>query len=334
MDYKISVLIPMYNAEKYIARCLGSLFINTIIQDCEVIIVDDCSSDNSMSIINTLLLQYPKIQHNVFLLSHEVNKGSAGARNTLLQHAHGKYILFVDSDDWVESNYLDELYKKAEICNADITGCDLYSEYPRKSIIKEQKIDSNQNECINSMLITKTNGWLWLKLIRRDLIEKNKIDFVNDINILEDLIFSIKCFYYANKTAYVNKPLYHYNHNDTSYMGSLTTDIKASNIIQAVSYIEDFLKRNNEINLYESVVYLKLHLKKRFLFRGTISVQKKYIKQWPEILPYVSKMDEGIFYKMMMKYAFKNSFLVEIILCAYSLFKNLLKQKKITLYLN
>ena len=125
---KISIIVPVYNVEKYIARCLRSLFANTIIADCEVIIVDDCSLDNSMKVVADVLDEFPAFAKNVVLCSHDCNRGSAAARNTALLQVYGKYIICVDSDDWMESDYLEKLYAAAEKDNADVAMCDLYKE--------------------------------------------------------------------------------------------------------------------------------------------------------------------------------------------------------------
>ena len=333
MNFKLSVLIPVYNVAPYIEKCLRSVFSNTIIADCEVIIVDDGSTDNSIQLVESLLPQFSELKNNIVSLSHGSNKGSAFARNTLLNHANGKYIIFVDSDDWVEPNYLEELYNVAEKENADITGCDVFSEFPNRTEIKEQKIESTGKDCIRSMFLTKTNGWLPLKFIKKELIEEHSITFVSDINILEDLIFATKCFYYAQKTAYVNKPLYHYNRRSDSYMGSLTTEKKASEIVHAVSVIESFLSNKGENELFESLLFLKIHLKKRILFKGVRSVQKKYIALWREIISVISAFPTSRFHRFVLSLAFHKPKTTEFLLLLYSFLRCLIKREKFSVYL-
>lgn len=278
----ISILIPVYNVELYIEKCLHSLFANTIIDKCEIIIVDDCSPDNSVVIIERLLEENIIMKDRVVLLHHEKNRGLAAARNTAFDRAQGKYFICVDSDDWVEPNYLEELYNKAEEGNCDIVGCDLYSEFPNKTVIKEQPLKDNNLDCIRDMLAAKINGWLWLKMIKRSLVIENDISWVDSINICEDVLFSVKCFYYAKKIGYLNKPLYHYSHNLGSYMNTLTNNKGAYQIVSAISEIEQFLLTKNQESLLDDMKMQKLHFKSRFLFKGDKEVRVKYLSLWPE----------------------------------------------------
>ena len=282
MQPLISILIPVYNVELYIEKCLRSLFANTIIDKCEIIIIDDCSPDLSMKIAERVLEDYEELKDNVFIIHHKENSGVAAARKTAIAKARGEYFIYIDSDDWVEPNYLEELYNKAESEDCDIVGCDLYSEFSNKTIIKEQPLENNNLDCIRDMLSAKTNGWLWIKMIRRNLVIENKISWIDGINICEDVLFSVKCFYYAQKIGYVNKPLYHYNHNLGSYMHTLINDKSANQIVSAISEIEQFLLTKNEANLLDEMKLQKLHLKSRILFKGNKDVRIKYLSLWPE----------------------------------------------------
>lgn len=161
----ISVLIPVYNVEKYIERCLISLFENTIARYCEFIIVDDCSPDNSMNVIQSVLEKYTNIKENTFLHSHDCNRGSAATRNTALLHSHGEYIICVDSDDWVEPDYLERLYVKANETYADIVVCDLYKEfihknkeYIHKTIKIKNQLCEDAEECLKGLLTGQVEG--------------------------------------------------------------------------------------------------------------------------------------------------------------------------------
>ena len=117
LNPKVSVLIPVYNVRDYVERCLRSVFNNTIIQDCEIIIVNDCSTDDSEKIIIDLIQEYSQL--NIQFLKHDCNKGLAATRNTAFLLAKGEYIICVDSDDWIENNYLEELYNKAGLMETE-----------------------------------------------------------------------------------------------------------------------------------------------------------------------------------------------------------------------
>ena len=121
---KISILVPVYKVEKYLERCLDSILAQTF-TDWECILIDDGSPDNSGKICD----EYAKKDERFVVLHHESNKGSAAARNTAFNKASADYFICVDSDDWVEPNYLEELYNKAINTNADVIGCNLVKEF-------------------------------------------------------------------------------------------------------------------------------------------------------------------------------------------------------------
>ena len=124
--YKVSVLIPVYNVEKYIERCLVSVLENTIISDCQIVLINDCSTDNSMMEVNKVLQRYPDLINNVIIDNHDKNQGIACTRNDLLQKAFGEYLIFVDSDDYIEKGYLEKLYTTAKQNDSDIVECDFF----------------------------------------------------------------------------------------------------------------------------------------------------------------------------------------------------------------
>lgn len=127
----VSVVVPVYGVEKYIKRCAESLFSQTIAASCEFIFVDDCSPDNSIGILKSVVQKYPAL--DVKIIVHEKNKGLASARNTGFAQVTGKYFINVDSDDWVEPNYIEVLVSEAERTCADITGCNLIYEFSKRT---------------------------------------------------------------------------------------------------------------------------------------------------------------------------------------------------------
>lgn len=235
----ISVLIPVYNVEKYIERCLVSLFSNAIINECEIVIVDDCSPDSSMEVIRSVLGKFPAMQERVVLRSHDSNRGSAAARNTALLQAHGKYIICVDSDDWVEKDYLEKLYKAAEESDADVAMCDLIKETSGESLIisEEPKYD----DCLSSLLSGSLHGWLHEKLIKHSLFMEHNIRWIEGLNMCEDLLIMAKIFLYAKNVVHVKEPLYHYNCvNQASLSASLNRD-KVNQLEKVVIELENSL---------------------------------------------------------------------------------------------
>lgn len=256
-NFKISVLIPVYNVEKYVGRCLRSLFANTIIADCEVIIVDDCSPDSSMKVVGEVLDEFPVFAKNVVLLFHDCNRGSAVARNTALLQVHGKYIICVDSDDWVELDYLEKLYAAAEKDNADVAMCDLYKETKKCSQLFEE-IPKSQ-DYVMELLVGKLRGWLPVKLIRYSLLREHDIGLVEGINMCEDLLIMTKVFFYAKKVVRVPEPLYHYDCLNENSLTALLSEEKIFQIFRAHSEVKRFLESKGVLEKYvEELDYAEL----------------------------------------------------------------------------
>ena len=256
-NFKISVLIPVYKVEKYVGRCLRSLFANTIIADCEVIIVDDCSPDGSMKVVSDVLEEFPAFAKNVVLRSHDCNRGSAAARNTALLQAHGKYIICVDSDDWVEPDYLEKLYAAAEKDNADVVMCAICKETEKKSQVCAEKPKSENY--VMELLVERLHGWLHEKLIRLSLLREHNIGWVEGLNMCEDFLIMTKVFFFAKKVVHVPEPLYHYNCLNENSLTALLSEEKISQIFRAHSEVKCFLESKGVLEKYaEELDYAEL----------------------------------------------------------------------------
>lgn len=262
---KVSILIPVYKVEQYIEQCLRSLFANTIIHECEVIIVDDCSPDKSMEVVHRVLADFPAMKDKVMLHSHDTNRGSAAARNTGLLQAQGRYIICVDSDDWVEPDYLEQLYNEAEDTGADVVGCNLVREYGNKSVEVKNQLPPEPLECLRGLLEGWIQGWLHVKLIRRSILVEKNINWVEGLDMWEDMLLSAKVFAYARKIASVDKVLYHYRCNPDSIVSNITKE-RLEQIIGNVQEIELFLKERNLLPVFQdSIATLKTRVKASYV---------------------------------------------------------------------
>ncbi len=130
MEYKVSVIVPVYNVEPYIERCLQSLISQTL-QELEIILVDDASSDHSEDIILSYQQQYPE---KIIYLKKE-HSGLSDTRNHGLAHARGEYVAFLDSDDYVETEMYETMYQKARTERKKVVECDFYLAYPKKNVL-------------------------------------------------------------------------------------------------------------------------------------------------------------------------------------------------------
>lgn len=212
---KISIIIAIFNVEKYIERCLHSLF-NQTLNEIEYIFVDDGSTDNSLLILNRVLKNYPVRQGQVKILVHEENSGIAAARTNGILAATGEYIIHCDPDDYVEKNWAELLLNVAIKQDAEIVICPYFIEKGKRSIIKYPEIKKDGIECALNIFNNVTWRPLWNKLIKSSLIKEYKIIPYKNCNVGEDWSFVIRCLNFTNKIYQVDTPLYHYCIRDNS----------------------------------------------------------------------------------------------------------------------
>lgn len=212
MNPKVSIIVPIFNAENTICRMVDSLLLQTI-DRYEIILIDDGSTDSSGSICD----RYAKKQSNVRVV-HKCNEGVSSARQVGINIAYGEYVIHADSDDWVEPNMLEELYCKAIKENADVVICDFFinnaDDKSKKSI---QRPSTCNTEIVLHELFQKLHGSCCNKLVKRSCYHQYKIKFPTGINHCEDLLTWVQLFQHPEvKIVYLPKAYYHYCANATS----------------------------------------------------------------------------------------------------------------------
>lgn len=204
----ISVIVPVYNSEKYLAKCIDSILSQSHSQ-LEVILVDDGSTDRSLDICK----EYERTDKRISLVS-QANMGVSGARNTGLKLAKGQYIGFVDSDDYIDKTMYEELLKK-HLSAYDFASCGWFYEKERGEIEDETRGEDEDLENREDILfcIFKDGGCapnVCNKLLRADVIKENEIFFPLDLRIGEDMVMLVEYLMHCNKGYYSKKALYHY----------------------------------------------------------------------------------------------------------------------------
>lgn len=268
MTKKISVLIPMYNVQNFIERCLTSLFENTIARDCEFIIQNDYSSDNSLSLCRKIISKFPDI--DVKLDSNDKNLGVSITRNILLEKIKADYFTFVDSDDYVEKNFLEAMYNCAVENNAEIVGCYRIEEYNNRFVNNEDEFSDIGGENLNKLLQGKIFSGLPCRLVCTRLVRENQLQFPENRNMCEDGLFLTKLLFFAQKTAVVKEHLYHYVHYNDNSLCSTESKSSWEARIQNVIETEKFLSSVSS-RFHTSIIILKARTK---IF-GIISSQKE-----------------------------------------------------------
>lgn len=251
---KISIGIPVYNAEKYLQTCLISLFEQTY-EDLEYIFVDDSCTDRSVEIINEVLCRYPNRKGQVKIIRHEKNRGSAASRNDCIDNATGEYLGWCDADDWVEPDMYEKLLASAQQEDADICYCNYV--YEKGSSSTERIFDSENNGCdaTKAALLCKNVPLiLWNKISKLSLFKSHDIRCVEGYNVSEDYLVSVALFCVAGKISWVNECLYHYRNNLSSMGG-----VKGAKTIitpmykqcfENVGFALSFVQKHDVSNLY------------------------------------------------------------------------------------
>ena len=232
---RISVLIPAYNVERFLSKCVDSILSQTF-DDFEVILVDDGSSDRTGEICDEYAATDSRIK-----VVHQENQGISATRNCCLQYASSEYIQFIDADDWVDSNMLEVMYEKAVSRNADVVGCDFYEEYENKQHLVNVNYESK--DIFFKAMVQNEWGTVWKLLIRKEIVDAHKIRFPIGINGGEDYFFVVQLLFYAKIACCVNIPLYHYNRLNNNSFISAGTLKKLMDQYEATDLVCSFLKK-------------------------------------------------------------------------------------------
>lgn len=283
---KLTIIIPVYNVEKYIIECLNSIYDKKHLTNFEVICVDDCGKDNSIDVI----CKYVKEKNikNLSVVKHDKNKGLSASRNTGLRYAKGKYICFLDSDDMIDSKNLEELVnyaveKKLDVLEANFTEI---FETEMSISVNSKRIDYNSDILSGDAYFTlmcENNNYVpmvWTRIYSFNYLIENNLKFVLGLKF-EDEEFTPRALISADRVQYVNKFMYVYRRRDNS----ITTNMVKNNdwvnhYMIIINNLLDFNKNNSNIESYNSlnnrISELILSLYKNPL---AYKANKKYFKE-------------------------------------------------------
>lgn len=281
MRYKVSVIVPIYNVEAFIEKCARSLFSQTL-DGIEYIFVDDCSPDRSIQLLKQILNEYPKRIKDTKIINHKQNKGLAAARNTGFSFASGEYIIFCDSDDWVEKNMYELLYNKAKTDNSDIVICDFVYEYSKRSIHSTQYVSCKPDDYIKKLLNGYLHNGVWNKLIKRSLFDNLTFLWTEGINMLEDVSIIPRIAFYCTKIGYIPKSLYHYNQQNINSYTKIWSEKSINNAFAATNIIDSFFKEHSNTYATE-VCNFKLNVKNLLTQHISFNQFRRIKNEYPEV---------------------------------------------------
>lgn len=234
----VSVIVPVYGVEKYIARCARSLFAQSW-PAIEFIFVDDGSPDGSVTVLTEVLSQCEASLRERVHLIRKANEGLPKARESGMKAAHGDYILHVDSDDWLEPVAVEHLARKAEETGADIVVFDFWKEFGhRRKLDREKDSSIADPDLFRKRLYTYASyGYVWNKFYRREICEDL---YYPSYSMHEDIVFNTQALFRARKIVHLKEGLYHYNRTNA---GSVTRVAQKLRRSRSARNMMDFYRR-------------------------------------------------------------------------------------------
>ena len=244
---KVSVIVPVYNAHAYLERCLDSV-VNQTLKDIEIICVDDCSTDDSVKILEKYALK----DYRIKVIKRAENGGESRARNTGLENVTGEYIAFVDNDDTIDLDFYEKLYTKAKETNADI----IKGEVEEITYSKQQRLGNLNNtiKANNHDKLFFTYHW-WTAIYKRKLIIEKNILFPEKFPLGGDILFLNKSIIAANSLELVDNTYYHYYRRENSGDSKILTNEKLLSALKIYEMCIDNL--NNAKNIEQKSLGFK-----------------------------------------------------------------------------
>ena len=280
---KLSIIIPVFNGEKFIKRCVDSVLNQSMYID-EIIIINDNSTDGTIEILEK---NYSNLV-NIKIINLKKNHGVSYCRNLGIEKSSGEYIGFVDSDDYVEVNMFEKMYNNAKDNNLDICICN-FVEVNQQNRIKSKYKNNEEilerDKSLEKYLLNKISPSVWDKIFRRKILKN--IKFNTKLIIGEDILFCLEAFYYSKKTGFVNDYLYNYIQNDNSAVHTISS--KLLQYVDVIKYIPLQIEEDLKLNFKSEYNTFFNSLNLRIIHSVSALYNKKVKKQVFEYLSFVDK---------------------------------------------
>lgn len=292
----LSIIIPCYNSELYLDRCINSLINQTFAtKDLQLIFINDASTDHTLSILLKYETKYPEL---ITVIDSPTNLKQGGARNLGLKYATGTYVGFVDSDDWVEPDMYEQLYNKAVEYQCDIVGCCIYRNLPDGAqtaypIQQDFYYRLSEEDILSHKLVPAVGSYNVTRIIRRSLLVDNHISFPEKI-YYEDNFFSGILQYYITSGYYINRCLYHYYYRPDSTTSQNNNPHQLDRLAIELLKIEEFQKRG----LFDPYhVQIEYDFLKLFYFNTMDLLFAQFQEFPPDVFSYMKETITTIFPK-------------------------------------
>lgn len=332
INKRLSIILPCYNVEKYIAECLNSIYNQDIPEsEYEVICVNDCPPDKTREI----LVLYQQKHTNLSIIDNKINLGLANSRNAGFDIAKGKYIWYIDSDDYIESNVIKSLIREVESNDLDILNFEFKKFSTNDDFQKDKISDSLQTVVKGSdFILSHLNDWWKNGSVSRKIFKRSYLLHIglrfSDSRYLEDQIYSLRSVYFATRFKHIEKYCYYYRYNPNSLLNS---EISTSKYLSILIFAIDLLSFSDEISTNDSIISSSVDevavynlnnvLKPSIYFNHT---DRK--KAFNLILPYVDKIENLNHFRGWRLYLIKNLKVSLILLYFISPILRFIKNKK------
>ena len=305
---KVSILVPFYKVEKYVGRCVESLFTQTY-NNIEYVFVNDCTPDRSMEVIKEKIDKFG-VAAKCKMIIHEQNQGISASRNDCLDNMTGDYFLFIDSDDYIDQDMVELLVEAAMKENADISGCGYIEEHP-------QKYTNDHDEMMRAITLLTIKGVMWKLLVRSTIVteHRDEVRFIPDRNMVDDYFFCCQLFYYAQRFAGVDRCMYHwiqYNPNNYTHTTIFAVESQAA----AIRKTEEFYREKRVYEVVENAL-----LQRKFISKLPLLLDNNCfdIKRWRALFPESSNVWRE------MDFSYRNKLLFRLALSPFWGVANLLR---------
>lgn len=274
----LSIVVPVYNAERYVEECVESLLAQTY-SNIEYIFIDDCSQDGSLAVLQGVLERCTRGQ-KARIITHDKNRGLSATRTEGIREARGEYLISCDIDDYVEPNMARDMLAAAEACGSDIIVTSYFDKYPdRETVVAMPKgngIDLNEIP-INTLYLA-----VWNKMFRTAFLKDNNFIDYTDVNCWEDVAITARAYVKAAVVTRLDTPYYHYRHaNDGKSLTEQRQEVRLKDQLACARFLDEWFADHGYSATYaEFLNHLKFSAKIKLL-RG----HKINVRQWKSTFP-------------------------------------------------
>lgn len=255
---RLSIIIPFFNVAPYIERCARSLMLQSLYEGMEFLFIDDCSTDDSLSVLEGVIGQYPQRIAQVRVIRLKEHQGVAAARTLGIQQAQGEYIGWCDADDWVEAEMYQTMLEKAKEEDADVVVCDFSHDTDDTIEYCQVSYPANGLDFITNFYKRNTTIiFLWNKIFRRALFIEHSIYPYEDINISEDINLALRYFFFANRISVLHAYFYHHDNTPHNSMSRCDRNYFFSKNLENARRMSEFLGSQASHDFYRTIHFIQ-----------------------------------------------------------------------------